>query len=212
VERAERTIDASGLLVLPGGVDVHTHLDAPGAYGSTADDFASGTVAAACGGTTTIVDFCQQQKGQTVTDALRVWHEKAAGSAAVDYGFHIIVVDVTDNVLKELAALPQEGVSSFKLFMAYKGAQGGRCRDDTCAESCARQPRARDGAFRERRRDRLPAGKAIFRGQDRASSPRGIASAAVSNPRRRLVRSHWLRRWARPSTLCMSLALNPWRR
>ena len=123
VERAERTIDASGLLVLPGGVDVHTHLDAPGAYGSTADDFASGTVAAACGGTTTIVDFCQQQKGQTVTDALRVWHHKAAGLAAVDYGFHIIVVDITDNVLKELAALPQEGVSSFKLFMAYKGAQ-----------------------------------------------------------------------------------------
>src|SRR5918995_539756 len=89
-----RTIDASGCYVIPGGVDVHTHLDTPGFNARTADDFATGTRAAACGGTTTIVDFCQQDHGQSLADALRVWHENARGKASIDYGFHIIIRDM----------------------------------------------------------------------------------------------------------------------
>ena len=119
-----RIIDAGGCYVIPGGVDVHTHLDTPGFNTRTADDFASGTCAAACGGTTTIVDFCQQAFGQSLADALRVWHENARGKASIDYGFHIIVRDMTDAVEAELGRLPDQGVTSFKLFMAYKGMLG----------------------------------------------------------------------------------------
>lgn len=120
---ATRILDAAGKYVMPGGIDVHTHLDAPGPGFNTADDFLSGTIAAACGGTTTIVDFCQQARGQSLREALDGWHDKAGGKAVIDYGFHIIVVDFTPEVEEELARLPAEGVCSFKLFMAYKGAQ-----------------------------------------------------------------------------------------
>ncbi|WP_353037364.1 dihydropyrimidinase [Mesorhizobium sp. M1076] len=120
---ARGRIDAAGKYVLPGGIDVHTHLDAPGAGFNTADDFLTGTIAAACGGTTTIVDFCQQQRGQSLQDALAGWHRKAEGKAVVDYGFHIIVVDFNPAVEEELLSLPQQGITSFKVFMAYKGAQ-----------------------------------------------------------------------------------------
>lgn len=120
---ASQVIDAEGRYVLPGGIDVHTHLDAPGPGFKTADDFLSGTIAAACGGTTTIVDFCQQQRGQTLQEALAGWHAKADGKAVTDYGFHIIVVDFTPTVEEELLLLPKQGITSFKLFMAYKGAQ-----------------------------------------------------------------------------------------
>ena len=113
-------IDASGRYVIPGGVDVHTHLDSPSQGILTADDFASGTVAAACGGTTSLVDMCFQTHGGTLADALADWHRRAAGKAVIDYGFHIVVVDMTEPVFAELAQLPGEGVSSFKLFMAYK--------------------------------------------------------------------------------------------
>lgn len=115
-----RVIDAAGRYVMPGGVDVHTHLDSPSQVILTADDFRSGTVAAACGGTTTIVDMCFQQHGGTLADALADWHRRADNKAVIDYGFHIVVVELNSAVEAELARLPAEGVSSFKLFMAYK--------------------------------------------------------------------------------------------
>lgn len=117
-------VDAQGCYVFPGGVDVHTHLDTPVFNSVTADDFRTGTIAAACGGTTTIVDFCQQDKGQSLSEALAVWHGKAAGKACIDYGFHIIVADLNAQVFEELPRLPEQGVTSFKLFMAYKGMLG----------------------------------------------------------------------------------------
>ncbi|MDP9363012.1 MAG: dihydropyrimidinase [Chloroflexota bacterium] len=115
-----RLVDADGCYVLPGGVDVHTHLDSPSFGTVTADDFRSGTIAAACGGTTSIVDFCMQAPGQSLADALAEWHAKAEGRAAIDYGFHSVIVDLTESVFDELATLPATGVTSFKLFMAYK--------------------------------------------------------------------------------------------
>jgi dihydropyrimidinase len=119
---AERVIDAAGRYVLPGGVDPHVHLDTPVMGTVTADDYASGTVAAACGGTTTVVDFCFQMPGQSLADALAGWHARAEGQAAIDYGFHMVVADPTESVIAELADLPGQGITSFKLFMAYKGA------------------------------------------------------------------------------------------
>jgi dihydropyrimidinase len=117
----DRTIDASGKYVIPGGIDVHTHLDMPFGGTTSADDFESGTVAAAHGGTTSVVDFAIQYRGQTLRHALDTWRKKAEGRAAIDYGFHMIVTELTDAVESEMDALVREGVTSFKLFMAYPG-------------------------------------------------------------------------------------------
>ena len=118
---ADRTIDAAGKYVLPGGIDVHTHLDMPFGGTTSADDFETGTIAAAYGGTTTIVDFAIQYKGQTLHHAWETWMQKAQGKAAIDYGFHMIVTELTDQVEQEMDALVRQGVTSFKLFMAYPG-------------------------------------------------------------------------------------------
>ena len=118
---ADRTIDASGKYLFPGGVDVHTHMELPFGGTSASDDFETGSRAAAWGGTTTIVDFAVQSIGEPVMDGYEAWRAKADGRCAVDYGFHMIISDVNDQTLKEMDILMGEGVTSFKLFMAYPG-------------------------------------------------------------------------------------------
>jgi dihydropyrimidinase len=118
---AERTIEASGRYVIPGGIDVHTHLDMPFGGTSSVDDFRTGTIAAAHGGTTTIVDFAIQERGGTLRQAWETWMGKAEGKAVVDYGFHMILRESTPALRAEMGALVAEGVTSFKLFMAYPG-------------------------------------------------------------------------------------------
>src|SRR5215472_17989733 len=120
-DNAAKIIDAGGRHVLPGGIDVHTHLDMPFGGTTSSDDFETGTIAAAFGGTTTLIDFAIQYKGQTLRTALDTWWKKADGKAAIDYGFHCIMTDVPDARLEEMPALAAEGVTSFKLFMAYPG-------------------------------------------------------------------------------------------
>jgi dihydropyrimidinase len=114
-------VDAEGLYVFPGGVDPHTHLDMPFGGTVTKDDFASGTLAAAFGGTTTIIDFCLTKKGRPLREGVAEWHAKARGKAVIDYGFHLMIPEMGDEVLKELPAImAEEGITSFKIFMAYK--------------------------------------------------------------------------------------------
>jgi dihydropyrimidinase len=114
-------INASGKMVFPGGIDVHTHLDMPFGGTTSADDFETGTRAAAFGGTTTLIDFAIQYKGQHLRQAFDTWMAKASSKAVCDYAFHCIVTDISDGQLQEMNSLVGEGVTSFKLFMAYPG-------------------------------------------------------------------------------------------
>src|SRR5579863_2322870 len=116
---ADKVVDASGLLVLPGGIDAHTHLDMPFGGTYSADDFETGTRAAAIGGTTTIVDFAIQARGTRMRTALDTWWKKAEGKACIDYGLHMIVTDLPDAGIEDMDDMVREGVASFKLFMAY---------------------------------------------------------------------------------------------
>ena len=118
---ADEIIDASGKYLFPGGLDPHTHLDMPFGGTTSADDFETGTLAAAHGGTTTLIDFAIQSKGQSTLEALDIWHEKAEGKTAIDYGFHMIITDLEDNRVHEMKMLADDGVTSYKLFMAYPG-------------------------------------------------------------------------------------------
>ncbi|TMB57621.1 MAG: dihydropyrimidinase [Chloroflexi bacterium] len=118
---ADRTVDATGKWVIPGAIDVHTHMELPFGGTSAKDTFETGTRAAAFGGTTTIIDFAVQSRGAALREGLDAWHAKADGNACIDYGFHMIISDVRDDVLEEMDALVDEGVTTFKLFTAYPG-------------------------------------------------------------------------------------------
>jgi dihydropyrimidinase len=115
------TIDAAGQYVIPGGIDCHTHMELPFGGTTASDDFDTGTVAAAHGGTTTIVDFAIQSKGSSMRAGLDAWFAKAEGKAAIDYGFHMIMTEANPAALDDMAAMVREGVTSFKMFMAYPG-------------------------------------------------------------------------------------------
>ncbi|MCH2622345.1 MAG: amidohydrolase family protein, partial [Acidimicrobiales bacterium] len=118
---AETVIDAAGCYVVPGGIDCHTHMELP--FGGTfaSDTFEIGTRAAAWGGTTTIIDFAVQRYGENVRECLDAWFAKAEGECAIDYAFHMILGGIDDAAIKEMDALVAEGITSFKLFMAYPG-------------------------------------------------------------------------------------------
>jgi dihydropyrimidinase len=116
----DASIDAKGKYVMPGGIDPHTHMELPFMGTVSVDDFRTGTIAAACGGTTTIIDFAIQRKGQTLHEALDIWLNKAEGKACIDYGMHVTIGDMSDEVLTEMGEMVKGGVPSFKIFMAYK--------------------------------------------------------------------------------------------
>ncbi|SFC70578.1 dihydropyrimidinase [Bacillus sp. OV322] len=114
-------IDAAGSYIFPGGIDPHTHLDMPFGGTVTKDDFETGTIGAAYGGTTTIIDFCLTEKGEPLKKAIDVWHEKSRDKAVIDYSFHLMISEINEDVLNEIPkVIEEEGITSFKVFMAYK--------------------------------------------------------------------------------------------
>lgn len=117
----DKVFDAKGKYVIPGGIDVHTHLDMPFGGTTSSDDFETGTKAAAFGGTTSLIDFAIQPKGGSMREGLETWMAKAKGKATIDYGFHMIITDLPDERLSEMDEMVNEGVTSFKLFLAYPG-------------------------------------------------------------------------------------------
>jgi dihydropyrimidinase len=118
---ADKVVNAAGKLVIPGGIDPHTHMELPFGGTESSDDFFTGTRAAAFGGTTTIIDFAVQNKGESMLAGADKWHQKAEGKAVIDYGFHLITTDFEDSHKPEMFKLIDEGITSFKLFMAYPG-------------------------------------------------------------------------------------------
>ncbi|HVV85087.1 MAG TPA: dihydropyrimidinase [Kofleriaceae bacterium] len=120
-QAADEVVEAGGCYVIPGGIDAHTHMSLPFGGTTASDDFATGSIAAAHGGTTTIIDFAIQWKGGSMRAGLDAWHAKATGNAAIDYGFHLIMTEANPSTLEEMATCVREGVTSFKMFMAYPG-------------------------------------------------------------------------------------------
>lgn len=120
-EEDAEVVDATGCYVFPGGVDPHTHFEMPFGGTVTKDDFETGTIAAAYGGTTTVIDFCLSSKGKPLKSAIQTWHNKSKDKAVIDYGFHLMISEITEDVLQELPmVIEEEGITSFKVFMAYK--------------------------------------------------------------------------------------------
>ncbi len=119
--QVDSVLDARGKYIFPGAIDVHTHMELPLPATVASDDFESGTIAAACGGTTTIIDFANQQRGHSLAEALQSWHIKAGGKAVIDYGFHITITDLAAAPEEAMDDMIAEGVTSFKLLMAYPG-------------------------------------------------------------------------------------------
>ncbi len=117
--QADKIIDAKGKYVIPGGIDVHTHLDMPFGGTTSSDDFETGTIGAAFGGTTSLIDFAIQPRGKSLREGLDIWRKKAEGKATIDYGFHMIITDLPDERIPEMDDMVAEGVTSFKLFLAY---------------------------------------------------------------------------------------------
>ena len=177
---ADTVVDASGKLVMPGGIDVHTHLDMPFGGTTSADDFETGTIAAAHGGTTTLVDFAIQDFGEGLYPAFEGWMKNAEGKAAIDYAFHMIVRELTDQASHDMDKMVRhEGITSFKLFMAYPGVF--MVDDATIFKALLRtqrERRARLHARRERRRHRHPREGGAAQGPDRAQVPRAHAPDA----------------------------------
>ena len=142
----DEIIDAQGMYVMPGGIDPHTHLELPFMGSVSADDFRTGTIAAACGGTTTIIDFAIQGAGQTLREALDIWLAKAAGKASIDYGMHMAIGAMDDERMAEMGDMVDIGVPSFKVFMAYKGSL--MVDDETLFRSLIRAKESRDHTAR----------------------------------------------------------------
>lgn len=117
----EKVINAEGKYVFPGGIDAHTHMDMPFGGTFSSDDFKSGTKAAACGGTTTIIDFAVQPKGKTLHETAEIWRGKSDNKACIDYGIHVVITDMNDNIMNEIPSVIKDGYSSFKVFMTYDG-------------------------------------------------------------------------------------------
>ncbi len=118
---SDNIYDASGKILIPGGIDVHTHLDMPFGGTFSSDDFQTGTKAAAIGGTTSIIDYAVQPQGKSLHETIDIWKEKANGKACIDYGFHLAVTNLNENTKKELPEIIKEGFPSFKVFMVYDG-------------------------------------------------------------------------------------------
>src|SRR5881227_3024338 len=117
----DMVLDVQGKYIFPGAIDVHTHMELPLPTTVASDDFATGTIAAACGGTTTILDFANQQRGHSLAEALEAWHAKARGKAVIDYGFHITITDLGSAPEEAMDEMIGAGVTTYKLLMAYPG-------------------------------------------------------------------------------------------